>query len=124
MVVSKPEMVAGLKVFKNGDVNDQNFRRSLFDTFLKAVYIYDDDIRIVFSFAGDKNTVTIPLKEIAEDAPDSQAGPSGEVDVYRGEGFAQCPVRSIQFTLCEHRPYLFRRQRYFVLVMPHYRFVR
>ena len=95
ITVTKPEMIAGLRVFRDGDFKNQDFRRSLFDTFLKAVYIYDDDIRIVFSFAGDKNTVTIPLKEIAENAPDSQAGPSGEVDVYRGEGFAQCPVRSI-----------------------------
>ncbi len=124
ITVTKPEMIAGLRVFRDGDFKNQDFRRSLFDTFLKAVYIYDNDIRIVFSFAGDKNTVTIPMKEIAEDMPDSQAGTAGEVDVYRGEGFAQSPVKSIQFTLCEHRPYLFRRQRYFVLVMPHYRFVR
>ena len=124
LVVTKPEMVAGLKVFKNGDVNDQNFRRSLFDTFLKAVYIYDDDIRIVFSFAGDNNTVTVPLKELAEDVPDPVSEASDQASNGEGEVFAQCPVGSIRFTLCEHRPILFRRRRYFVLVVPHYRFVR
>lgn len=124
MVVSKPEMVAGLKVFKNGDVNDQNFRRSLFDTFLKAVYIYDDDIRIVFSFAGDNNTVTVPLKELAEDVPGPASEASDQASIDEGEVFAQCPVGSIRFTLCEHLPILFRRRRYFVLVVPHYRFVR
>ncbi len=123
LVVTKPEMVAGLKVFRDGDINDQNFRRSLFDTFLKAVYIYDDDIRIVFSFAGDNNTVTISLKEIAESVPDKQSASPGEVDVYEGLCSHSAPSGPLNLPYA-NTAYLFRKQRYFVLVVPNYRKTR
>ena len=124
MIVSRPEMVAGLRVFKDGDVNNQDFRRSLFDTFLKAVYIYDDDIRIVFSFAGERNTVTIPLKKIAEDIPNSQDGSRSDAEFYTGalcSDNAPCGPSNLPYP---NPPILFRRRRWFVLVVPHYRYVR
>ncbi len=62
VILSKDDIVAGLMMFKNGDFDDQTFRMKLFDTFVKAVYVYDDNLRIVFSFSGDRNSVTLPLE--------------------------------------------------------------
>ena len=39
----------------------RSYQAKLFDTFLVAVYLYDDDMKIVFSFSGKQNTVRIPL---------------------------------------------------------------
>lgn len=50
-------------MFREGDVHDKKYQARLFDTFLVAVYLYDDDMKIVFSFSGDKNTIRIPLNQ-------------------------------------------------------------
>ncbi len=49
-----------------GDVHDKKYQAELFDTFLIAVYVYDnpdgqDYMKVVFNYAGSKNTVEIPL---------------------------------------------------------------
>lgn len=67
--IDKDDMLMGLKMFKDGDITDAKFRAQLFDTFLVAVYVFDDHLKIVFSFSGDNNTVEIPTKAL--DALDS-----------------------------------------------------
>lgn len=61
ITVSREDVIAGLMMFKDGNVNDKKYQAKLFDTFLVAVYVYDDNLKIVFSFTGKKNTVTVPL---------------------------------------------------------------
>lgn len=64
----RDDIVAGLRMFRDGDVKDKKYRAKLFDTFLIAVYLYDDGkLKIVFAFGGKQNTVTIPLEEIADE---------------------------------------------------------
>ncbi|MDF2984937.1 MAG: Site-specific recombinase, invertase Pin s [Eubacterium sp.] len=60
--IKREHIVAWLESFKDGDIEDKKFQSKLFDTFLTAVYIYDNDLRIVFNFTGKKNTIEIPLK--------------------------------------------------------------
>ena len=67
LIVTKEEVVAGLKMFRDGDIEDEEYMVKLFDTFLVAVYIYEDDLKIVFRFSGDNNTVMVPLKDMIED---------------------------------------------------------
>ena len=45
----------------------------MFDTFLVAVYVYDDDMKIVFSFSGRKNTVSVPLDASLVDGIENNA---------------------------------------------------
>lgn len=75
ITVSREDVVSGLEVFREGNVEDKKYQAKLFDTFLVAVYLYDDDLKIVFSFSGKKNTVRIPLDasivDNAEDSPQS-----------------------------------------------------
>ena len=62
--VSRDDLISGLSIFKDGDIREKNFQRRLFDTFLVAVFVYDDDLKIVFSFTGDKNTMRIPIEAL------------------------------------------------------------
>lgn len=61
ITIPRDKIIAGLEMFRDGDVNCKSFQAKLFDTFLVAVYVYDDTMRIMFSFAGTKNTVDLPL---------------------------------------------------------------
>lgn len=67
--LKKDDITAGLELFRNGDVRDKKYQAKLFNAFLVAVYVYDDNhLKIVFSFTGDKNTVEIPLDLGKDDA--------------------------------------------------------
>lgn len=58
--IPRDVIVAGLELFRGGDVEDREYRKALFDTFLKAVYVYDDEIKIVFSH-DTKSAANAPL---------------------------------------------------------------
>lgn len=64
--VNRDQLVGWLKKLQAGDVHDKKYQAELFDTFLIAVYVYDnpdgqDYMKVVFNYAGSKNTVDIPL---------------------------------------------------------------
>ncbi len=61
IMVSRDDIISGLSMFRDGDIRDSSYRAQLFDTFLVAVYVYDDELKLVFSFTGDNNTVHIPF---------------------------------------------------------------
>lgn len=70
ILAPKEKFLEGLKVFRDGDENDKRFQAMLFDTFLVAVFLNDEEddpnnLKIAFSFSGDKNTIEIPLIENA-----------------------------------------------------------
>ncbi|WP_373222318.1 recombinase family protein [Flavonifractor plautii] len=65
--VNRDQLVGWLKKLQAGDVHDKKYQAELFDTFLIAVYVYDnpdgqDYMKVVFNYAGSKNTVEIPLE--------------------------------------------------------------
>ncbi len=59
--VSREDIIAGLSIFRDGDVRDKKYITKLFDTFLVAVYLYDDELKIVFTFSGENKTRTLPF---------------------------------------------------------------
>ncbi|RKJ70830.1 hypothetical protein D7X33_22815 [Butyricicoccus sp. 1XD8-22] len=73
ITISRDDIVAGLQMFRDGDVLDKKYQAKLFDTFLVAVYVYDDDMKIVFSFSGRKNTVGVPLDASLVDGIENSA---------------------------------------------------
>lgn len=73
VTISREDIIAGLGMFRDGDVSDKRYQAKLFDTFLVAVYVYDDDLKIVFSFSGNKNTVRVPLDASALDNVENSA---------------------------------------------------
>ena len=60
--VKREDVVAWLEMFRDGDVSDAAFQAKLFDTFLVAVYLYDNNFKIVFNFTGKKKSIRVPLK--------------------------------------------------------------
>ncbi len=62
IIIPREDIIAGLTMYRDGDIKDKKYQAKLFDTFLVAVYLYDDDMKIVFSFSGNKNTVRVPLE--------------------------------------------------------------
>ena len=73
--VSREDIVAWLEMFRDGDVNDKKFQAKLFDAFLVAVYLYDNNLKIVFNFTGKKNSIRVPLRASVIDKLDNDALP-------------------------------------------------
>lgn len=72
--IDRDDLIAGLQLFRTGDIKNKKFLAKLFNTFLLAVYLYDDNrLKIVFSFTGNHNNIEIPL-ELDNDCPDSESG--------------------------------------------------
>ena len=106
--LSKDDIVAGLMMFRDGDINDQTFRMKLFDTFIKAVYIFDDNLKIVFSFSGDKNTISVPL-EIENECEDVSINDTGA---------NRLSSRLVQSTVLKRTASIWFRNGDFLLVVP------
>lgn len=65
--INREDLIAGLAMFRDGDIEDKRFQSILFDTFLLAVYIYDNNLKLVFTFTGAENTIDVPFECIVED---------------------------------------------------------
>ena len=59
--VDKEDIIVWLESFREGDITDKKYQAKLFNTFLIAVYLYDNKLKLVFNFTGKKNTVNIDL---------------------------------------------------------------
>lgn len=58
---SRDDIISAMSLYKNGNIEDKAFQAKLFDTFLIAVYLYDDHLKIEFSVTGKKTFVNLPL---------------------------------------------------------------
>ena len=55
--IERDFVVYWMEKFRGGNRNDKAFRRKVIDTFVAAVYLWDDRIRIAFNYSGSRNTV-------------------------------------------------------------------
>ena len=65
--ISRDDILRGLRLFRKGDIADRRYIARLFDTFLLAVYLYDDKIRLIFSFNGGgkpRKTIDVPVASL------------------------------------------------------------
>lgn len=69
--LTKAEIMAMLRLMRNGDIHDELFREALIDTFLVAAYVYDDHIRIVFNLGGNEENAELPFDIDAVDLSDT-----------------------------------------------------
>lgn len=77
--------------FRDCDINDEDSRKRLVQTFVNAIFVYDDKITITFNYAGGSEPTT--LREIEFTA--------------RDEGFVCClPCSMPTFQLLEGFLYL------------------
>ena len=59
--LSREEIMAMLRLMRNGDIADESFREALIDTFLVAAYVYDDHCKIVFNLGGEQENTVLPF---------------------------------------------------------------
>lgn len=71
--IERDFVVYWLEKFRGGDLESQEFRRKVIDTFVAAVYLWDDRIRITFNYSGKRNEADFALVMDAE----AVAGPEG-----------------------------------------------
>lgn len=70
ITVSREDVIAWVAVMREGKVTDKKYQINLVNDFLKAVYCYDDHLKIFFAFDKDKNGVDIEwAAEIADSIP-------------------------------------------------------
>ena len=58
-VFTKEEIVKWISRFKYGNINDKAYQREMIDTFLNAVYVYEDKIVFTYNFRDHAETVTL-----------------------------------------------------------------
>lgn len=74
--VDRKDLISSLLAFRHGNVHDRAYQEKLFNAFLIAVYVYDDDhLKLVFNSFGKDDTVNIAIG--LEESNDS----SGLLDV-------------------------------------------
>lgn len=78
--VSREDVLAWLDLLQHGNVHDKDFQATLFQNFLKAVYCYDDHLKLVCNFLGPTNTIdlsALPTYPLPSTATCSDSFPNG-----------------------------------------------
>lgn len=58
--------------FRNGDVNSIKYQKTLIKHFLRAVYLYDDHIKITFDYDDSDTGVEIPIETDTDSAENNE----------------------------------------------------
>lgn len=78
--LTEDEVRAWLKRFCTGDPFDPEFRRSIIETFINSVYLYDDRVILFYNIKGGKQVSYMgvaALDEATDDAPDEPSPDDG-----------------------------------------------
>ena len=62
---TREHVIFWLEQFRAGDLTDQAFRFKLITTFVNAIYLYDDHLKIALNYSGRNSSVDFPLVEEA-----------------------------------------------------------
>ena len=74
-------------------MQDEQFQAALFQTFLKAVYVYDDRLILLCNFLGDENEIPLSdLSDLADLADLSDLLPPDAADLSDSSGLFRAPV--------------------------------
>lgn len=79
--LTEAEVRAWLKKFCTGDPTDEEFRKRIIDTFINAIYLYDDKVIIFYNIRGGKQVSYIDLINTKSELPVSG---SSDLDAYGG----------------------------------------
>ena len=61
---SREQLIYWMERYRKADLNDEAVRLSIIEAFVSAVYLYDDELKIVYNYCGEKKTIT---KKIVDD---------------------------------------------------------
>jgi hypothetical protein len=109
--VTREDVLSSFEAYRSGKIEDKNYQTELFDTFLTAVYLYDDDMEIMFEFTGKRNTVKIPFKSKSP-PPGNDELEDDSVRISTLNSHHRGPI-NIEFIGLLHCPEHWRKKRYF-----------
>jgi uncharacterized coiled-coil protein SlyX len=66
-VLTKEQIVFWISKFKDGDIDDPEYRKSLVDIFINSIFLYEDKMVITFNWKDGSKTVTLEELEAADD---------------------------------------------------------
>lgn len=70
--ISRDHVQFYFEQFRDGNVDDKQFRKVLVNHFLKAVYLYDDRLKIIFSYTDDDSGIEVPIDVDGEETDSSE----------------------------------------------------
>ena len=60
--LTRDDIISAMSIVRVGDLEDKDYQELLFNMFLRAVYLYDDKLKIVFNYTRDgHDTAEIPF---------------------------------------------------------------
>ncbi|MDR1246092.1 MAG: recombinase family protein [Clostridiales Family XIII bacterium] len=104
--VSKDDVISGLESLRDGDVNDEKYKAHLFKTFLTAVYLYDDELKIAFSFTDKKQTMAL---HIDMDNVEKEANPGCSFKFLSPAPSISCEQGCSPYSPLNHLPFVAMR---------------
>ena len=112
--LTRDDMIAVIETFTTGDVKDKNYQEMLFDAFLVRAYLYDDRVKVIFTYTG---TGTDEV-EVLFDPDDVEAEALNSIDIpdrldvagssYKG---IQPPRRTLANTTFARVPLYLKRRK-------------
>ena len=72
---TKSQIVDWISRFKYGNANDPNYQRQIIDTFINAIYVFDDKLAFTYNFHDGTETITLKEIEAAFGSDLSQVAP-------------------------------------------------
>lgn len=66
--ITKNQVVFWLESFRDGDIDDVEHQKRIIDTFVNAVYLYDDKIVISYNYRDDKGSTAENAKRALQEA--------------------------------------------------------
>ena len=62
---TKEEVVDWISRYKDGNINDPDYRREIIDTFVNSVYVYDDRLLLTYNYKDGSQAPTLKEMEAA-----------------------------------------------------------
>ncbi len=62
---TKEEIVDWVGRYKDGNINDPDYRREIIDTFVNSVFVYDDKLILTYNYKDGSQTLTLQEIEAA-----------------------------------------------------------
>ena len=100
-MLTREQMTAWFEQFRHGDPANRDFQKCLIDTFVNAVYVFDD--KLVLTYNYQHGTQTISLDEIASALSSDFDGDTPPNKVLDEHLFLQRRFRREVFALIHNR---------------------
>lgn len=90
--VDRKQLIASLLLFRDGDVHSRQYQAELFNTFLIAAYVYDDNrLKLIFNGFGKNDTIDLSL-DFGENGDNSEISNTAECSPKLSNGQPKRPV--------------------------------